>query len=491
VDHDHFHDASGAAVWAADNVELTTIGIDIGSSTSHFMFARVHMQRLATALTSRFVVVGREVVWRSPILLTPYRPDGAIDAAQLALFISAGYHEAGIAPIAVDSGAIILTGEALKRHNARAIADLFSAEAGKFVCALAGHHMECVLGAHGSGAVALSAQGHATILNVDIGGGTTKLTLIRNGVILASSAVEIGVRLVVTDADRRITRLEPPVVALAREAGIALAAGAELTATDRTAIVARMADVLIGMIDRRPPDALTRQLLVTEWWPDDAADVALDALTFSGGVAEYVYGRESRDFGDLGNDLARALRAAIGNRIAVRDPGQGIRATVIGAGQFSVQVSGNTIMIAHPEQLPLRNIPVLACRFPLDETIDPERIALVVKNAFVQADLEEGVAPVALGFIWRGTPGHARFHALARGIAAALPNTIAAGLPIVLLIDGDVGMTLGRVLHNEVVPGADVIAIDGVQLEAFEYVDIGALIEPADVVPVVIKSLLF
>ena len=57
--------------WAADNVELTTVGIDIGSSTSHLMFARVHLQRLGTALSSRFVVVGRKVLWKSPILLTP------------------------------------------------------------------------------------------------------------------------------------------------------------------------------------------------------------------------------------------------------------------------------------------------------------------------------------------------------------------------------------------------------------------------------------
>src|SRR3954470_6608424 len=131
-DEDQLDDARQKAleelIWASDNVELSTVGIDIGSSTSHLMFAKVHMQRLATALSSRFVVVNREVVWRSPILLTPYKPDYTIDGEALCRFIEKCYQPAGIPRDSVDSGAVILTGEALKRHNARAIADLFSAD---------------------------------------------------------------------------------------------------------------------------------------------------------------------------------------------------------------------------------------------------------------------------------------------------------------------------------------------------------------------------
>src|SRR6266511_2334745 len=142
--------------WAADNVELTTVGIDIGSSTSHLMFARVHLQRLGTALSSRFVVVGRKVLWKSPILLTPYLPDYTIDVDELAGFIGGCYAYAGIERSEIDSGAGILTGEAIKRRNARAIADPCSEEAGKFVCASARDQVICRLSARGSGAVALS-----------------------------------------------------------------------------------------------------------------------------------------------------------------------------------------------------------------------------------------------------------------------------------------------------------------------------------------------
>ncbi len=87
IDGEHLHelsvDARGAiseVIWKVDNVELTTVGIDIGSSTSHLMFARVRLQRKTQALSSQFVVIDREILWRSPILLTPFLPDNSIDA---------------------------------------------------------------------------------------------------------------------------------------------------------------------------------------------------------------------------------------------------------------------------------------------------------------------------------------------------------------------------------------------------------------------------
>jgi ethanolamine utilization protein EutA len=499
LEFEHLHvsavdDAVNEAAWAADNVELTTVGIDIGSSTSHLMFARVHLQRLSTALSSRFVVVDRKILWQSPILLTPYRPDYTIDVDDLSGFIGGCYAYAGIERDKVDSGAVILTGEALKRKNARAIADLFSDEAGKFVCASAGHHMECQMAAHGSGAVALSRGHNATLLNVDIGGGTTKFTLIEKGRILATCAIAVGGRLIVEDGENGLTRIEPPVEDVANTLGIELALGKPLLAADRKRIATRMARMIVGMIDLRQPGELARRLLVTDAWPADLANKGIDAMTFSGGVAEYLYKRESRRFGDLGSDLAEELRHALAHRRDLPpawDPGQGIRATVIGAAQFSVQVSGNTILISHPEQLPVRNLPVLICKFGLGETIDQEEVTGAVKKAIGASDLVEGEGPVALSFPWSGTPDYPRFAAVAKGLAAALPKTLANGHAIVLLIDGDVGMTLGRILTNEVAPGADVIAIDGVQLKEFDYVDIGTLIQPADVVPVIIKSLLF
>src|SRR5215470_12281813 len=253
LEFDHMHMAPGEEVnevaWSTDNVELTTVGIDIGSSTSHLMFAQVHLQRLGTALSSRFVVVNRRIIWQSPILLTPYLSDFTIDTDELAGFIGGCYQYADLEPADIDSGAVILTGEAIKRRNARAIADLFSEEAGRFVCASAGHHMECQLSAHGSGAVALSRGHNATLLNVDIGGGTTKFSLIESGRIIASSAIAVGGRLIVEDRKSGLMRIEEPAREVARDLGIALEPGKPLADDDRAKIVARMARLIMGMID--------------------------------------------------------------------------------------------------------------------------------------------------------------------------------------------------------------------------------------------------
>jgi ethanolamine utilization protein EutA len=482
------------AAWLADNVELTTVGIDIGSSTSHLMFARVHLQRLSSALSSRFVVIDRRVLWQSPILLTPYLPDYTIDTGKLAEFIARAYADAGLERGTVDSGAVILTGEALKRKNARAIADLFSEEAGKFVCASAGHHMECQMAAHGSGAVALSRAKGVTVLNIDIGGGTTKFALVQRGEVIATSSIATGGRLIVEQSGKGIVRLEPPAIEIGRSLGLELTLGGSLSHHDRHRIADRMTDLIVGMIERRTPDALTASLLVTEPWPDAMRDLPIDAITFSGGVSEYLYGRERASYGDLGGDLAHSLEHAIADKrvtLPVWDAGQGIRATVIGAAQFSVQISGNTILISDPAKLPLQNLPVIACSFDLSGEISGDAVTAAIRNALRQSDIQEGTAPVALSFPWHGDPLHRRMHAVAEGIAAAMPRSLAAGLPLVLLIDGDIGMSLGRILCHEVAPGADVIAVDGVQLKQFDYVDIGKLIEVTNVVPIIIKSLLF
>src|ERR1700692_1431864 len=209
-------------IWSQDNLELRTIGIDIASSPSHLLFAKVTLQRQTEGLSSRFLVVDREVLWRSPIMLTPFLSDGTIDATALGRSTRESYQAAGIATSEVDSGAVILTGEAIKRKNARAIDELFAAEAGKFVCATAGHKLESRLAAHGSGAVALSRARDCCILHVDVGGGTTKLALIDRGKIVGLCAFAVGGRLIATDAQRAWTRIDQSARLVADDFGIKL-----------------------------------------------------------------------------------------------------------------------------------------------------------------------------------------------------------------------------------------------------------------------------
>jgi ethanolamine utilization protein EutA len=216
-------------------------------------------------------------------------------------------------------------------------------------------------------------------------------------------------------------------------------------------------------------------------------------VTFSGGVSEYVYGWESGSFGDLGGLLAAEIRnrvVASGTRL--EPPAQGIRATVIGASQYTTQVSGSTIFVSPLDALPLRNVPVIAPDFALDgEAIDSAAVASAIGKALRHLDLAETEAPVAIFVPWQGSATFQRLDGFCRGIASGLGGLLARGLPVVLAGDGDVGGLLGIHFREEMRLPNPVISIDGLELKQFDFIDIGEMLESSGAVPVVIKSLIF
>ena len=497
--HDHGEDDDSAwegdfsetYLYSGDSIELTTVGIDIGSSTSHLIFSRLKLRRLGQNLSTRYVVISREVIYASPILLTPYVADYTIDAERLERFIHEAYRSAGLTPADVDTGAVILTGEAVKRTNARAIAELFASETGKFVCVSAGANLETVMAAHGSGAAALSRNPDRLVMNVDVGGGTSKLALARHGEVVEAASTNVGGRLVAMDEQRRVVRIEPAARMVADAIGVELHLDQVLSEADATRLAETLADCLVQAVRREPLTGLAEQLMVT---PVLSNREPVELITFSGGVSEYIYDREERDFGDLARPLAAAIRARIaaGQLPAPIQPsGERIRATVIGASQFTVQVSGNTINVSRPELLPLHNIQVLYPRLPAREELEPVEIRDAIQDSFRRFDLEQGEQPVALAIDWNGRPAYSRLRNLAEGIKQGLAGAIEAGLPITLVFANDVGKLIGYILRDDLAVANDVISIDSVDVKEFDYIDIGAIIYPARAVPVVIKSLIF
>jgi ethanolamine utilization protein EutA len=478
-------------IWSQETVELKTVGIDIGSSTSHLLFAKVVLQRQSQGLSSRFTVIDRQIVWRSPIMLTPFLADGTIDAHRLEHFIHDAYHDAGLRRSEIDSGAVILTGEAIKRKNARAIDELFAADAGKFVCATAGHRLEARLAAHGSGAVRLSKERGLCVLHVDVGGGTTKLALIDKGVILGESAFAVGGRLLARDERGAWTRVDDSARLVADTLGLATDPQTLADEAVRRTIARRLAEVAADTILDAPRDSLGAALALTEPLARTAASPPA-LLTFSGGVSEYIFGSEGREYGDIAKLLAAELTQNLSRRtgLALVDPGGRIRATVIGASQFTVQVSGKTIYLPDPDILPVHNIPVVHLGIDLAGHIDSAVLADAIGAGIARMDLDPH-ARMAIAFTWRGDPEYARLKAAAAGIVAALGAHEARDALLVLMIDGDIGRSIGHLLAHELALARRIISIDGVQLQELDFVDIGALIAPPGVVPVVIKSLLF
>ena len=491
-DHDHDHDDLAAAgpleenaIWQQDNIQLVSVGIDIGSSGTQVIFSRLHMRRLGEDLSSRYFVVQRETLHASPVALTPYQSDVRIDEQALGRIIEEAYHGAGLHPDQIDTGSVILTGEALRKENAQAIGELIAELGGEFVCATAGHHMESMLAAYGSGAAKVSHDQDLHLLNIDIGGGTTKLALVEHGRVAGSAAIHVGGRLLVVDGEGRITRLDPQGEALARKAGFEWKLGCRVAGEDLDKLAATMAELLIESI-LSPGN----ELYLTDPLPSLQH---IDGMMVSGGVGEYVYGREDRDFGDLGRRLGLALRERLARLPWKLLPaGECIRATAFGASEYSVQLSGNTVFISQPGVLlPRRNLQVLQPRVHFHHEIDPQKLAAAIRAHFRDFDLEEGEAEVALALRWRGEPSFERISAFAKGIVQGLRRTMEKASPVYLILDGDIAQTLGGILKEDMRIASELLVIDGIALRDFDYIDLGRIRMPSCTVPVTIKSLVF
>jgi ethanolamine utilization protein EutA len=350
--------------------------------------------------------------------------------------------------------------------------------------------MEARLAAHGSGAVQRSTESGTTILNVDIGGGTTKVAVIRSGEVLSTGAIHVGGRLQVIDDEGRIVRLEAAGRQHALRAGFdwekdQVIDGAHLA--DVGAAMAEFLDMSIFEPDRVPAASamfLTAPVRIP---------AGLDGVLVSGGVAEYFYGREERHFGDLGLHLGRAFMERLQARgIRVLEPGECIRATALGASEYTVQLSGNTAWIqGDPGLLPRRNLQVLRPQCVLPDTIDPAEVSLAIENAFRSADRSGGEGSVALALRWSGLPLHARLRQFAEGIRDGVRGELGSSNPVYIVLDGDVAMSLGRILHQELDITVGLVVLDGVQLQEFDYIDLGRVRQPSGTVAVTIKSLIF
>lgn len=475
---DHGHDHEGAV---GPHTHLTSVGIDIGSSTSHLMFSRL-LIGYPSVLQRKPIVLERNVIARSPILLTPFSGDWNIEAGPLKELVDATFNQAGLAREDIDTGAVIITGEAARRDNAQKIAELFSDETGRFVCATAGPTLETIMAAHGSGAVLKSREQGLTLLNIDVGGGTTKVSIIDSGRIRATTALNVGARLLAHDTEECIVRLEKAGRRFLRDLGTNLDFGAKLSGDLKERLAKRMAQALF--------DAM---MTGAEPWCDFHVTAPLgelppiDGILFSGGVSEYIYGREAARFADLGPYLGRAIRNEAEKRgFNILEAGEGIRATVIGASQYTVQLSGETIFIPQSMALPVRNLRVFVASVDWQAPV-AERTAAAVRKPLVERDEEVRGAPFVLAFSTPPFSGYGSVLEMARGIDQALESLPLEDRPVALVFVQNIGQVVGGMLSAK----WNMPCIDEVSLSELDFIDVGEVVQGEGFVPVVIKSLAF
>ncbi len=473
-----------------DWLRLTSVGIDIGSSTSHLMFSRLVMRRRSDEMSSQFEVVHRQVLYRSPILLTPYTDPDTIDTDSLAAFVKRSYEDASIAPQDVDTGAVICTGEAVRKHNSAAIIRMLAEQGGHFVCATAGPNLEAILGAHGSGAAARSQIHHGVGLNVDIGGGTTKLALVENGAVIETMAVNVGARLIAWNSEGRVIRTEAAGCAVARDCGYDIAVGDIITEEQKRAIAELLAQILFETLERKAYSPLTESFIISGALTYAGA---IAEISFSGGVSEYIYEADKDDYGDLGPLLGAAVRRRIPMlQMPLAGSLERIRATVIGASQYTIQLSSSTVYISKDGLLPQLDLQVVPAYLPKDPTaLTVSTVTEAIMRGFARLDItpEDIGRPIALALLGPVIPNHQSIKALSSGIRQALEPL--SNHPWVIILSADVAGLVGFMLKEEEKVPQDVVVVDGIHVGEFNFVDLGRIIDSVEAIPVVVKSLVF
>ena len=485
------HEHEGADIEGIEKFTLRSVGIDIGSSTTHLIFSSLTLRRGGASLSAQFNVTERQVLFRSGILLTPYLSRTLIDTDKVKKFIDEAYREAGFSPQDVDTGAVIITGEALKKENARPIVDFFAQEAGKFCCVSAGPNHESLLAAHGSGAVALSKTKRATVMNVDVGGGTSKLSIIRDGVVTQTATVNVGSRLIAFDDSSTVTRVENPGRFIMEELGYNIAVGKQLSQKGKNDFADFMADVLFEVVQGSSLSPQAKELMITKPLEDHKLDL-VDYLVFSGGVSEYIYGHSKVLYGDVGTILGEKIRARISKlpkKDFLQEPTEGIRATVIGAGEYTLQASSSTTYISETTPLPVVGLKAVHC------LISKEHSAEMVRDALGQAlgkfDLPGFTEGIAFSLSLDGQPDYPYLRKVAEALSAVIRQSDNQRAPLFVVLDLDVAKSLGGILKEELKLPQEVVAVDGIEVGDLDYLDIGRPMGNTEVIPVTVKSLVF
>ncbi len=470
-----------------NEIQLLSVGVDVGSSTSHLVFSKLLLKRDPQSRSKRFLIEDRQVIFEGKIIDTPLVDDHTIDIDTLTDFLRMEYRRAGIVPADVQTGAVIITGETAKKANAEQIVAALSNDAGKFVAATAGPNFESIIAAMGSGAREQSRKTGQTLLSCDIGGGTSNIAISKSGAIVATSCVAVGGRLIAVDSRGKIRRIDEPARQVMDDLGLHLEIGDRLSAKNLDKIATRLAGVLMEVLSGPATSPLARKLMVTD---DLDFSGHIDAYSFSGGVAELIYGGNGRH-NDIGKSLAAKINTLTSRLDApVIEPVNKIRATVIGAGAHSLSISGSSGFMDDRMTFPIKNVPVV--RVDVDRSrLSIPHVVSEIHAAFQRFDQEEGEDIVALYFRDPVQNSYPQVELFARSIEAALPRSVANNLPIILIFKGDIACSVGNVIRRETTLKTNLLTLDELDLAEGDWIDIGSPLVENQVFPVTVKSLVF
>ncbi|MEV3072795.1 ethanolamine ammonia-lyase reactivating factor EutA [Paenibacillus larvae] len=472
--------------------ELLSVGIDMGTSTTQLVLSKLYIQNLASSFSvPRLVITDKEVIYRSDICFTPVFADNRIDARKIQTFVEEQYRKAGISKEEIQTGAVIITGETARKENANEVLLSLSGFAGDFVVATAGPDLESIIAAKGAGAHTYSKEHSASIVNIDIGGGTSNLSLFSNGELIDTGCLDIGGRLIKVDrVTKEITYIAPKIKQLVERRVLHLELGQRVTPADLAPVIEEMVKLLEESVGIRSPGDFYDVIITNKGLKPDRS---ISCISFSGGVADYIYQEAPGDvfeYGDIGILLGRAIASSLLTRnLTVARSAETIRATVVGAGSHTTEISGSTITYTE-KSFPIKNIPILKLAKE-DESGSDEVLAAAISEKLNWFKLNNDLQKVAIAVEGKKNPSFLDVQKYAKGLRRGMSELMEREYPLIVIVHHDMAKVLGQTLYGLLDYKKDVVCIDSVQVDNGDYIDIGKPIASGKVLPVVIKTLVF
>lgn len=468
---------------------IISAGIDIGTSTTKLIISRLSIINVAgISHVPRIEIVDKEVLYKSPVYRTPLQDQFSIDMMEVEKMIRSQYENANISAVNIETGAVIITGEAATKTNASEMIHHLSNEAGEFLVATAGPDLEGIIAAKGSGVFAKSKDNSLIRANVDIGGGTANIAVYQNQHLLGTCTLHIGGRLIEFASDK-IQTISPPIKRLIDQEHIKLQVGDNQNDLNVEHIIDLLVETLYRTLTQTLEDRDT--CLVLGEQPNWIQPI--DVVTFSGGISECMYdheqSQESATYQDIGMRLATKIQqSAIFRDFDIEEPMETVRATVLGAGMQTTEISGATIQIDATE-LPLKNIPIIKHDFYQQLRAGLNQLSQTFQQASTLYDAANEGNNFALSLSGIPYISFNEVQVLAQEIKRLMDERTNPQLPIILVVETDVAKVLGQSL---IAMGVEqpVICIDQIQVDTGDYIDIGRALQ-SNVVPVIVKTLTF